>query len=86
MVRVTQQDIASLEQKLNAFSETLSPGERGCRHAIAARATAEQGDDVQGFTMLLPGTIRLPGTLGAGGRGLPTVFRKPPGRRRHYPT
>lgn len=51
-VEVTEQDAASLAEKLTALGEALSAGERALLHELMERTSAEQeGDDVAGYAM-----------------------------------
>ena len=44
----TENDVESLGEKLEQFSQTLTPGEQAALMEILERATPEEGD-VQGF-------------------------------------
>ncbi|HLX58877.1 MAG TPA: hypothetical protein VKR83_17800 [Ktedonobacteraceae bacterium] len=48
--QVSENDVESLGEKLEAFSQTLAPGEQAALIEILERATSQEGD-VQGYVM-----------------------------------
>ena len=60
--QVSENDVESLGEKLEYFSQTLTPGEQAALTEILERATAEEGD-VQGFRQRLPAAKKQPSSV-----------------------
>jgi len=61
--QISENDVESLGEKLEQFSQTLTPGEQAALVEILERATPEEGD-VQGFHLkqtkaVRAGTVRI---------------------------
>ncbi|MHB8595515.1 MAG: hypothetical protein ACYDER_01750 [Ktedonobacteraceae bacterium] len=60
--QVSENDVESLGEKLDHFSQTLTPGEQAALTEILERATTEEGD-VQGFSHRPPAAKKQPSSV-----------------------
>jgi hypothetical protein len=60
--QVSANDVESLGEKLEHFSQTLTPGEQAALTEILERATTEEGD-VQGFRFRVPAAKKQPSSV-----------------------